>query len=259
MTTPTNLPPSVAHNFGDRDTVDGVIEQIGFEMNQGYLSPKNGALVKAAQDRVRELAARAADPAPVRELLLVRNGVHDRLQVTAEPSRDGSTLIVCVADPAPVADEAAIEAWERDWDAATRTLHFRIQRDEFDGVRAMGARAVRLMRAAPRNDDGRLRKLLDDKETVLLVELTRAWIRGHLDALDTLLVGLRDMHAAAPATISAEVLRTTSAVVAALRDDVLQRTPEMLDSARRAGYGRKVAAMPAAAGEQPGPATPGGA
>ena len=63
------------------------------------------------------------------------------------------------AEPAPVADEAAIEAWERDWDAATRTLHFRIQRDEFDGVRAMGARAVRLMRAAPRNDDGRLRKL----------------------------------------------------------------------------------------------------
>ena len=62
------------------------------------------------------------------------------------------------AEPAPVADEAAIEAWERDWDAATRTLHFRIQRDEFDGVRAMGARAVRLMRAAPRNDD-KLRQL----------------------------------------------------------------------------------------------------
>lgn len=65
------------------------------------------------------------------------------------------------ADPAPVADEAAIEAWERDWDAATRTLHFRIQRDEFDGVRAMGARAVRLMRAAPRNDD-KLRQALVD-------------------------------------------------------------------------------------------------
>lgn len=65
------------------------------------------------------------------------------------------------AEPAPVADEAAIEAWERDWDAATRTLHFRIQRDEFDGVRAMGARAVRLMRAAPRNDD-KLRQALVD-------------------------------------------------------------------------------------------------
>jgi len=63
------------------------------------------------------------------------------------------------AEPAPVADEAAIEAWERDWDAATRTLHFRIQRDEFDGVRAMGARAVRLMRAAPRND--KLRNPID--------------------------------------------------------------------------------------------------
>ena len=70
------------------------------------------------------------------------------------------------ADPAPVADEAAIQEWrfgamndqiEHPRDLAResgRRLGYFVTRDEID-------EAVRLMRAAPRNDVGRLRKLAD--------------------------------------------------------------------------------------------------
>lgn len=115
MTTqPTPLPPTVADLFKNLHTADDVIEQLGFEMNHGYLSPKNRAIVEAAQDRVRALASRAADPAPV-------------------------------------ADEAAIAAWDKAMNEANNSG----KPGEIDRLRREGKR---LMRAAPRNDDN-LRKI----------------------------------------------------------------------------------------------------
>ena len=60
------------------------------------------------------------------------------------------------ADPAPVADEAAIECWMRRFEAQS----FDVNTSAFDELRD---EAVRLMRAAPRNDD-KLRKLREEAD-----------------------------------------------------------------------------------------------
>jgi len=92
----------------------------------------------------------------------------------AEATRALEELCRRAADPAPVADEAAIEKWrklatseqiERPKDVArgspVRALGYFVSEGEIED-------AVRLMRAAPRNDEGRLRKLREEMQAAWL-------------------------------------------------------------------------------------------
>lgn len=123
--TPTNLPPSVAALALDAEASRKVWNDI----------PTSGLRDDIARDNFIEASFKLID-----------------------------ACLACsvAADPAPVADEAAIEKWRSDaqqmaWDgvrATSDTAIFRVTRMEID-------EAVRLMRAAPRNDD-KLRKLREE-------------------------------------------------------------------------------------------------